>query len=47
MSRRNLDIQGIYVAPAIDPVDGRLLLELLNLVGVEAAASAYLWSEKS
>lgn len=44
MQGRNLSIPGVFVAPAIDPVDGRLLLDRLNLGGVESSASDYLWS---
>lgn len=47
MSRRKKEIKGIYVAPVIDAIDRRLLLERLNLRGVESSASAYLWSERS
>ncbi|NPD65523.1 DUF4062 domain-containing protein [Lichenicola cladoniae] len=43
MNGRNRKIKGIYVAPTIDPIDGRLLLERLNLEGVECSASDYLW----
>lgn len=43
MNGRNLNIKGIYVAPIIDPVDGRLLLNRLNLDGVQSSASDYLW----
>ena len=44
MQSRNVAITGAYVAPEIDPVDGRLLLDRLNLRGVESSASDYLWS---
>lgn len=44
MHSRNREIKGVYVAPVIDPIDGRLLLDRLNLDGVESSASDYLWS---
>ncbi|TPK42242.1 DUF4062 domain-containing protein [Mesorhizobium sp. B2-5-4] len=44
MQGRNREIKGIFVAPVIDPIDGRLLLDRLNLDGVESSASDYLWS---
>lgn len=44
MLGRNRRIKGVFVAPVIDPVDGRLLLDRLNLEGVESSASDYLWS---
>lgn len=43
MDRRNRAIRGIYVAPVIDSIDGRLLLDQLNLEGVLSSASDYLW----
>ncbi|ALK10598.1 SIR2 family protein [Blastochloris viridis] len=43
MNGRNRKIRGVYVAPVIDPIDGRLLLDGLNLEGVESSASDYLW----
>ncbi|WP_081814968.1 DUF4062 domain-containing protein [Hyphomonas pacifica] len=45
MSKRNLEIKGVYVAPVIDPIDGRLLLDKLNLSGIESSASEYLWKK--
>lgn len=44
MQGRNREIKGVYVAPVIDPIDGRLLLDRLNLDGVESSGSDYLWS---
>ncbi|WP_448327689.1 DUF4062 domain-containing protein [Sulfitobacter sp. M13] len=47
MRCRNQAIKGVYVAPKIDFVDGRLLLDRLNLDGVESSASEYLWSSQA
>lgn len=47
MSQRNRDIRGIYIAPQIDPVDGQLLIDALNLEGVQSSASGYLWKTPS
>jgi hypothetical protein len=47
MQDRNRAIKGVFVAPVIDSVDGRLLLDRLNLDGVESSASDYLWSAQA
>jgi hypothetical protein len=47
MSRRNLKIEGVYVAPVIDSIDQLLLLKRLNLKSVQSTASAYILAEKS
>ena len=47
MDRRNRKIRGVYVAPTIDQVDGRLLLDRHNLEGVESLASDFLWKMES
>lgn len=46
MNGRNREIRGIYVAPVIDPIDGRFLLDRLNLEGVERSGSDYLWNTR-
>lgn len=45
MEHRNLAIRGVYVAPVIDPIEGRLLLDQLNLEGIHSPASDYLWNK--
>ena len=47
MNRRNSNIKGDYVAPELDPLNGRLLLTRLNLNWVESSASEYLWKPVS
>ena len=46
MENRDRTVEGIYVAPVIDPIAGTLLLRRLNLKGVEDSASHYLLSSK-
>lgn len=43
LGRRNLEIRGVYVAPAIHPIDGPVLLNRFNLEGIESSADEYLW----
>lgn len=44
MQGRNRKIKGVFVAPVIDSIDKRLLLDRFNLDGVESSADDYLGS---